>query len=146
MIDKPNILILCTGNSCRSQIAEGYFRHYASDYFHVHSAGTEPAERVHPIAVKVMQEDGIDISSGRPKHVQEFLGRIPLRYLIAVCGGANESCPSIATGTSQRLFWPFDDPAAFKGSEQETLTEFRRIRDQIKQQIVAWLQAERTPK
>jgi len=142
MNDRPNILILCTGNSCRSQIAEGYIRHYAGDHFNVYSAGTEPAEWVHPIAVKVMKEDGVDISGGRPKHVKEFLGKISVRYLIIVCGGANESCPRIFPGMSQRLFWPFDDPAAFQGSEQETLEEFRRIRAEIKQQILSWLETE----
>lgn len=142
MNDNPNILILCTGNSCRSQIAEGYLRHYAGDRFNVHSAGTEPAERVHPVAVKVMAEDGIDISGGRPKHVKEFLGRMGVRYLIIVCGDANETCPRIFPGMSERLYWPFDDPAAFKGSEQCTLDEFRRIRDEIKQQILAWLETE----
>jgi arsenate reductase (thioredoxin) len=142
MKGKPNILVLCTGNSCRSQIAEGYLRHYAGDRFGVHSAGTNPAEGVHPVAIEVMTEDGIDISDGRPKDVKEFLGRLALRYLIIVCGGANESCPRIFPGISQRLYWPFDDPAAFRGTEHETLEEFRRVRDEIKQQILTWLESE----
>jgi arsenate reductase len=138
----PNILVLCTGNSCRSQMAEGYLRHYAGDRFNVYSAGTDPTDRLNPVAVKVMAEDGIDISSGKPKHVKEFLGRMAVRYLIIVCGGANESCPRIFPGMSQKLYWPFDDPAAFHGSEQETLEEFRRVRDEIKNQIVPWLETE----
>jgi arsenate reductase (thioredoxin) len=137
--DKPNILVLCTGNSCRSQIAEGYLQHFAGDRFNVHSAGTDPAGQVNPVAIQVMAEDGVDISGGRPKHVTEFLGRIAVRYLIIVCGGANESCPRTFPGLSDKLFWPFDDPAAFKGSDQETLTEFRRVRDEIKHQIFSWL-------
>lgn len=144
MTDNPHILILCTGNSCRSQIAEGYLRHYAGDRFAVHSAGTQPADQVNPYAVKIMAEEGIDISHGKPRHVDEFLGKIPIQHVIIVCGGANETCPRTLSGTSQRLFWPFDDPAAFQGSEQETLHEFRRIRDQIKQQILSWLNDEGT--
>jgi arsenate reductase (thioredoxin) len=138
----PTILVLCTGNSCRSQIAEGYLKHYAGDRFNVLSAGTDPTEHVNPFAIRVMAEEGIDLSGGRPKHVKEFLGRISVRYLIVVCDGANESCPRIFPGMSERLYWPFDDPAPFQGSEQETLMEFRRVRDQIKQQILTWLTTE----
>ncbi len=112
----PNILVLCTGNSCRSQIAEGYLKHYAGDRCSIHSAGTTPAERVHPVAVAVMAEDGIDISGGRPKGLTEFLGHMSVRYLIIVCGGAQESCPRIFPGVMHRLYWPFDDPAAFQGT------------------------------
>lgn len=142
MKNEPNILVLCTGNSCRSQIAEGYLRHYAGDRFSIHSAGTKPAERVHPLAIVVMAEDGIDISNGRPKDVAEFLGRMTVRYLIIVCSGANESCPRIFPGMLHRLYWPFDDPAAFHGTEQETLQEFRRVRDEIKSHILNWLDSE----
>lgn len=142
MKENPNILILCTGNSCRSQMAEAYMRHYAGDRFKVQSAGADPADRVHPMAIEVMAEDGIDLSSGRPKHVKDFLGRIAVRYLIVVCDGANESCPRIFPGMLERLYWPFDDPAKFQGSDLETLLEFRRVRDQIKQQILSWLESE----
>ena len=138
---EPNILILCTGNSCRSQIAEGYFRHYAADRFETHSAGTEPKDAVHPLAVQVMAEEGIDISDHRPKDLQEFLGHMAVRYLIVVCDGANESCPRIWPGVLNRLYWPFADPAAFEGSPEATLSEFRRIRDEIKTQILTWLKA-----
>jgi arsenate reductase (thioredoxin) len=141
---KPNILVLCTGNSCRSQMAEGYLRHYGGDRFHVHSAGTEPAERVSRTAIKVMAEDSIDISGGKPKHVKEFLGRMAVRYLIIVCRGANESCPRIFPGMSEKLLWPFDDPAGFVGTEEETLKEFRRVRDEIKHKILTWLETEGT--
>lgn len=139
IMSKPNILILCTGNSCRSQIAEGYFRHYAADRFDTHSAGTEPKDEVHPLAVQVMAEEGIDISGHRPKDLQEFLGHMAVRYLIVVCDGANESCPRIWPGVLNRLYWPFGDPAAFAGSSEATVSEFRRIRDEIKAQILAWL-------
>lgn len=134
---KPTILVLCTGNSCRSQMAEGLFRHYASDRFNVLSAGTDPKNEVHPLAHLVMAEIGIDISDQYPKPVEEFLGRVAVRYLIIVCSGAEESCPRIFPGLSERLYWPFDDPAAFVGTE--TLDEFRRVRDEIRSRVVEWL-------
>jgi arsenate reductase len=137
---KPNVLLLCTGNSCRSQMAEGFLRQLAGDRYTVLSAGTEPKDEVHPLAVEVMAEGGIDISRQHPKHVKEFLGRLPVRYLIIVCDGANESCPRIFPGLIERLFWPFDDPAKFQGTAEETLGEFRRVRDEIQQRIVQWLQ------
>lgn len=140
MADKPNILVLCTGNSCRSQMAEGFFRQYGRNRFKVLSAGTEPKEEVHPLAVQVMAEAGIDISQHRPKGLQEFLGRLPVHYLVIVCDGANEQCPRIFPGMMERLFWPFDDPAKFNGPPSETLAEFRRVRDEIRQRIVTWLE------
>jgi len=141
MPDKPNVLVLCTGNSCRSQMAEGYLRQLGGDRFSVHSAGTEPQASVHPLAVAVMLEDGVDISQQRPRHVQEFLGKLLVRYLIIVCDGANKSCPRVFPGVSEKLFWPFDDPAAFAGSAGATLEKFRAVRDQIKERIRSWLEA-----
>ena len=126
IMSEPNILILCTGNSCRSQIAEGYFRHYAADRFETHSAGTEPKDAVHPLAVQVMAEEGIDISDHRPKDLQVFLGHMAVRYLIVVCDGANESCPRIWPGVLNRLYWPFADPAAFEGSPEVPVTAVPR--------------------
>jgi len=138
---KQNILVLCTGNSCRSQIAEGYLRHLADEEFNVYSAGTEPKDEVHPLAVQVMHEVGIDISGQEPKGLKEFLGRLPVRYLMIVCSGANESCPRIFPGLSERLYWPFDDPASFEGTPEETLAEFRRVRDEIRERVVEWLKS-----
>jgi arsenate reductase len=135
----PHVLFLCTGNSCRSQMAEGLLRHHAGDRFVVHSAGTDPATAVHPLAVRVMGELGIDISEQRPKGVKEFLGQFPIRYLIIVCGGADESCPRVFPGVLHRLFWPFDDPAQLTGDDEEVLAGFRRVRDQIDEQLRAWL-------
>src|SRR5947207_11276540 len=106
MNDLPNILVLCTGNSCRSQMAEGFSRHYASDRFNAHSAGTEPKDEIHPLAIQVMQEIGIDLAGQHPKGLKGILGRLPVRYLIIVCGGANESCPVTFPGVLKRLFWP----------------------------------------
>lgn len=139
MTKKLNVLVLCTGNSCRSQMAEGFLREYAGERFNVYSAGTEPKDEIHPLAVQVMAEAGIDISRQHPKGLKEFLGRLPVRYLIVVCDAANESCPRIFPGMAERLFWPFDDPAAFKGSPEETAAEFRRVQDEIRERILAWL-------
>jgi arsenate reductase len=136
---KPKVLFLCTGNSCRSQMAEGFLRHYGSDRFEAVSAGTEPAECVHPIAVEVMAEKGIDITGSEPKNVSQYLGRLPVRHLVIVCDGANEKCPRIFPGMLNRMFWPFDDPAAFKGSPEATREKFRAIRDEIESRIKLWL-------
>jgi arsenate reductase len=139
MDTNPNVLFLCTGNSCRSQMAEAFLREYGGDRFNSLSAGTHPAERVHPLAVQVMAEKGIDISQQQPKNVGQFLGRLAVRHLIIVCAGANEKCPRIFPGMMNRMFWPFDDPAAFVGSEAATLEEFRIVRDQIEARIKDWL-------
>lgn len=139
MSDKPNVLFLCTGNSCRSQMAEGFLRHWGHGLFTAHSAGTNPASQIHPLAVEVMQEKGIDISAQHPKAVSNFLGRLPLRHLIIVCDGANEACPRTFPGIVERHFWPFDDPAQFVGSHEETTEKFRAVRDQIETHIKSWL-------
>ena len=139
METRPNVLILCTGNSCRSQMAAGFLRQLAGNRFDVFSAGTDPAERVHPLAVEVMAERGIDISGKKPTDVGEYLGRLAVRYLIIVCQGANEKCPRIFPGMLNRLFWPFDDPAAFEGTEAATLEKYRTVRDQIEARIREWL-------
>jgi arsenate reductase len=141
MSAKENVLILCTGNSCRSQMAEGLLRELAGDRFQVLSAGMEPAPEVHPLAVRVMAEIGIDISKQRPKNLSEYLGRTRLRWLIIVCDKASRSCPRVWPMLSEqaRLDWPFDDPAEAAGSEEEKLAVFRRVRDEIKAKLEAWL-------
>jgi len=126
---KQRILILCTGNSARSQIAEGLLRHEAGDRFEVFSAGTKPGQ-VRPEAVAVMRELGIDISGHRSKHVDEFADQ-PFDYILTVCDNAKESCP-IYPGHTNRLHRSFDDPAAVQGSEPERLAVFRRVRDEIR--------------
>ncbi len=136
---QPNVLFLCTGNSCRSQMAEGLLRHRAGDRFNVYSAGTDPAERVHPRAIQVMSEAGIDISGQRPKGVKEYLGRLHVRYLIIVCSEADEACPRVFPGVLNRLFWPFDDPARLTGDDDQIQAGFRRVRDQIADRVDAWL-------
>src|SRR5437867_1265770 len=106
MESKPIVLILCTGNSARSQMAEAFLRKYQGERFDVRSAGTAPAPRVNPVAVAVMAEKGIDISGQRPKHTDEFLGKLPVRYLLIVCDNANQTCPRTWPGTYSRFFLP----------------------------------------
>ena len=129
MANRKRVLILCTGNSARSQMGEGLLRHDAGDRFEVCSAGTAPS-RVRPEAIKVMQEIGIDISNQRSKSVVEFEGE-PFDYVLTVCDQARESCP-IYPGHGQRLHHSFTDPAAVQGSEEERLDAFRKVRDQIR--------------
>jgi len=136
MPDRKRVLILCTGNSARSQIAEGLLRHQAGDCFEVFSAGTRPSV-VRPEAIAVMSEVGIDISGHRSKSVDEFTGQ-QLDYVITVCDNARESCPMFP-GASKRLHWPFEDPALAQGSEEERKAAFRRVRDQIHGRMVEFL-------
>lgn len=133
---KQSILILCTGNSARSQMAEGLLRHEADDRFEVHSAGTKPSV-VRSEAIAVMNEIGIDISGHRSKSVDEFKDR-ELDFVITVCDSANELCPVFPAKTL-RLHWPFEDPAAVRGSDEERKAAFRRIRDQIHDRIMVFL-------
>ena len=124
------ILVLCTGNSCRSQMAEGFLKSLNPEIFVV-SAGTEPSGEVHPKAIQVMKEIGIDLSEGRPKSVNDFLDE-SFDYVITVCGGAKESCPMFTGKVKNRIHIGFDDPAEAEGTEEFVLSEFRRIRDEIK--------------
>ena len=126
---KPSILVLCTGNSARSQMGEGLFRHYLGDRFEVYSAGTKPSF-VRPEAIHVMAELGIDLSGRRSKSVDEFLNH-EFRYVITVCDNAKESCP-VLPGNAVRVHWSLDDPAAVEGDEETRRDAFRRIRDQIR--------------
>lgn len=127
---KPNVLILCTGNSCRSQMAEGILRHAAGDLMEVHSAGSHPAGQVHPRAVAALKEIGIDLSAHTSKHLNEFLNR-DVSTVITVCGNADQACPMFP-GQVNRHHWGFEDPAHATGSEEEILNCFRRVRDQIR--------------
>lgn len=126
---KPNVLILCTGNSCRSQMAEGILRAAAGDLIDVHSAGSKPAGGVNPKAIQVLKEIGIDISDHRSKHMDEFLNR-KMTTVITVCSDADAACPMFP-GQVNRHHWGFDDPARARGTDAEILAEFRRVRDQI---------------
>lgn len=136
MNDKPDVLILCTGNSCRSQMAEAILRAVAGNVIEVHSAGSRPAGYVHPKAIQVMKEIGLDLSHGRSKHLSEFL-QTPIHTVITVCSQADQDCP-IFPGQVYRHRWPFDDPAKATGSEVEVLAAFRRVRDEIRRVFEAY--------
>jgi len=124
-----NILVLCTGNSCRSQIAEGYLRYFAGDNATIYSAGIE-THGVNPKAIQVMAEDGIDISKHTSNNVDEYIG-IPFDYVITVCDNAKENCPYFPT-QAEKFHQNFPDPAKANGSPDEVMNEFRRVRDMIK--------------
>lgn len=126
---KPTILILCTGNSCRSHLAEGLLRRALSDDFIVASAGSNPAGYVHPLAIRAMEEIGIDLSGHRSKHLNEFLDQ-QVETVITVCGNADQACPMFP-GQVNRHHWGFDDPAHAQGAEEEQMKVFRRVRDEI---------------
>lgn len=132
---KQRILFLCTHNSCRSQMAEGLANHYLADCFQAFSAGTE-ATRVNPLAGRVLAELGIDSSGQRSKTIDEF-GDDSFDYVITLCGDANEKCPLFFGGV-QRIHRGFDDPSRLKGSEEDLLPEFRRVRDEIREWLVQY--------
>jgi len=131
-------LFLCTHNSARSQMAEGFLRHLGGDSFEVASAGTE-ATRVHPLAIRAMREVGIDLGPHTSKALDTLLGR-PWDYVITVCDHANERCP-LFPGQTARLHWSFEDPSQASGTEEQRLEAFRRVRDQIRAQLEAWVAA-----
>lgn len=133
---KPTILILCTGNSCRSHLAEGILRSAAGDILDVQSAGSNPAGYVHSMAIKVMAEIGIDISKHRSKHLNEFLTK-EVETVITVCGNADQACPMFP-GQVNRHHWGFFDPAKAEGTEEEKLKVFRQIRDEIRRVFEAY--------
>jgi len=141
MNDKPTVLILCTGNSCRSHLAEGLLREAAGDILNVQSAGSKPAGYVHPHAITVMQEIGIDISAHQSKSMNDFLDQ-PIETVITVCGNADQACPMFP-GQVNRHHWPFEDPAHATGTEAEILATFRRIRDEIKAVFTAYADGRR---
>jgi arsenate reductase len=132
MSDRTRVLILCTGNSARSQMAEGLLSHDGGERFEVSSAGTRPSH-VRPEAIEAMKEVGIDISGHRSKSVDEFAGR-PFDCVITVCDNAKESCPVFPAGT-ERIHWSFEDPAAVEGDWETRLAAFRRIRDEIRARL-----------
>ena len=137
-MSQTRVLFLCTGNSARSQMAEGFLQKYAPERFEAHSAGLEP-KPLHPLTVKVMEEVGVDMSGHKSKGFETYLSKMLFQYLITVCDDAEKNCPTTWPGVSNRLHWHFEDPAAFIGTEQEKLAKFRQVRDQIEQKIKAWI-------
>jgi arsenate reductase (thioredoxin) len=136
---RKRVLILCTGNSARSQMAEGLLRHLAGDKFEVFSAGTRPSH-LRPEAVQVMRELGIDISGHRSKSVNEFAGQA-FNFVITVCDDAKESCP-VFPATTERIHWSIEDPAAVVNSEEHRLAAFRRARNELQQRLHKFLQGQ----
>ncbi len=133
---KPSVLILCTGNSCRSHLAEGILRAAAADSLNVQSAGSKPAGYVHPLAIQVMKEIGIDISAHQSKHMNDFLEQ-RIETVITVCGNADQAC-LVFPGQVNRYHWGFFDPAHATGTEEEKLAVFRKVRDEIKMVFEAY--------
>ncbi|RCJ30079.1 protein tyrosine phosphatase [Nostoc minutum NIES-26] len=136
-MEKPLLLILCTGNSCRSQMAEGLLKELADDLLTVQSAGMNPAKEVHPLAVRVMREIGIDISKNSCKHINQFLGQ-KIDTVLTVCDHADQSCPTLPSAVKRHHF-SFPDPAEATGTETEKLQVFRKIRDDISKLLLAYI-------
>ena len=134
---KPKVLFLCTGNSARSQLAEGLLRALAGEQFEVFSAGTEPKGSILPEIKEVMREISIDISAQWSKSVTEYLGKVHFSHVITVCADAEENCPAVFLNMGTHDHWPFDDPAKF--NEETRLDSTRRVRDQIEQRLRLWL-------
>ena len=138
-MNKQRVLFLCTHNSARSQMAEGFLRSLAGDRFEVASAGTQ-ATRVHPLAIRAMAEVGIDLGGNTSKVVDAFVEQ-PWEYVITVCDGANEACP-VFPKKSSRLHWSFEDPSQATGSDDQRLEVFRRVREQIRRRVTAWIRTQ----
>lgn len=138
MTTATKVLFLCTGNSARSQMAEGLLRHLGGDVYEVHSAGLEP-KGINPYAIRAMDEIGIDIRNHTSDSLRKYMGHVHFQYVITVCSHADTNCPVGLWSRGTKLHWPFDDPAAVTGTDDEIMTEFCRVRDQIRAQIEAWL-------
>lgn len=139
------VLVLCTENFCRSQMAQAFLERHAGDRFPAYSAGSEPAAEVHPLTIRVMKEVGVDLSSRKPRHLDEYLGQVLIHSLITVCDSAARSCPAVWPGVQERLNWPFEEPAGFGGSDEQKLAKFREIRDAIEGKVKDWLDSQGAP-
>lgn len=138
-MNKPKVLFLCTGNSARSQMAEAFLRHYASDRYEAHSAGLDP-QGINPLTVEVMAEKGINLENQQSKSVKDYLVQVNISHFITVCSHAEANCPrAFLMSAGKHLFWDFEDPAAAEGSHEQKLSKFRKIRDEIEQKIKKWL-------
>lgn len=136
-MSKPKVLFLCTGNSARSQMAEGLLRALAGEHFDIFSAGTQPKGRILPEVVEVMRESGIDTSLQWSKSVMDYMGKVNFANVITVCADAEENCPAVFLNMGTHEHWPFDDPAKF--DEEQRLTSTRRVCDQIEERLRLWL-------
>lgn len=138
-MNKPKVIFLCTGNSARSQMAEGLLHMLAGDQFDVFSAGTEPKSRILPEVREVMREIGVDMKGQFPKSVTEYLGREVFAHVITVCADAEENCPAVFLSMGTHEHWPFDDPAKFVGDEEQRILHTRNVRNQIEDRLRLWL-------
>lgn len=138
-MSRATFLVLCTHNSCRSQMAEAFLREKLGDRMPAASAGMEPVAEVHPLTVEVMREKGFDLSEHRPKHCREFLGKVSVHTIAIVCERAAAACPSIWPGAMHRIESPFADPTEATGSPEERLAAFRRVRDEIEVATAEWV-------
>jgi arsenate reductase (thioredoxin) len=146
-MNKPKVIFLCTGNSARSQMAEGLLRAMAGEHFDVFSAGTEPKGRILPEVQQVMREVGIPMTGQFSKSVMEYLGKEVFAYVITVCADAEDNCPTVFLSMGIHEHWPFDDPAKFSGDDEGRLALTRRVRDQIEDRLHVWLSLQNiTPK
>lgn len=136
---EKNVLFLCTANTARSQMAEALLRKHGGDRFEVQSAGLAPGEEIHPLARRVMAEVGLDLAGQHPKSLRPYLGRARFDVVIFVCERIEERCPVLWPSAMTGLTWPYEDPAAATGTEEERLQKFRSIRDQIELRILQWL-------
>ena len=143
-MSKQSVLFLCAHNAARSQMAEALLRKHAGDRFDVMSAGLEPTT-IHPLTVRVLSEDGMDISGHRAKGLDGILGKQTFQFAVFVCERTQQNCPHVYPFALQRLSWPFEDPAAAQGSAEEQLQKFREIRDQIEARLLEWLKTMATP-
>jgi arsenate reductase (thioredoxin) len=138
-MNKPKVIFLCTGNSARSQMAEGLLRAMAGEHFEIFSAGTNPKGGILPEVKQVMGEVGIDVSNQWSKSVTEYLGKVNFGYVITVCADAEENCPAVFLSMGSHEHWPFDDPAKFAGDDESRLESIRRVRNQIEERLHLWL-------
>lgn len=139
-MEKHTVLFLCTGNSARSQIAEAFLREIAGDRFESHSAGLEPKE-INPLTIRVMNEIGISLDGQESKPLSNYLAKRHVHHVITVCADAESKCPQVWPFGAEILHWPFDDPAAAEGTEEEKLVVFRRVRDEVREKISTWVES-----
>lgn len=137
-MEKPRVIFLCTGNSARSQMAEGFMRAYAGEYFDVYSAGLDP-KGLNPFAVAAMDEVGLDISGHTSNSVKDYLGHVVFTYVVTVCDHAEANCPTAFLHQGEHFHWSFEDPAAVVGSDEAKRAKFAAIRDQIREHVRAWV-------
>ncbi|HTX68802.1 MAG TPA: arsenate reductase ArsC [Thermoleophilia bacterium] len=137
-MSKTRVLFLCTGNTARSQMAEAFLRAQGGDDYEAFSAGFAPRE-INPLTVKVMEERGLDLSGQHAKGLDEYLGKVHFGYLVNMCQRTEPECPKTFPGMGTRLDWPFEDPSAFEGTDEERLEKFREVRDAIEGRVLEWL-------